>query len=66
MVIEITLLSLNSKNDDPEKNWTCSSYNFELAVFVSEEDYNRKAANNDTLENQKDGPEDHVETDNAG
>ena len=37
-----------------------------MAVLVGEEDHHRQAPDDDTLEDEQDGPEDHVEGDNAG
>ena len=37
-----------------------------MAVLVGEEDHDRETADDDALEDEEDGPEDHVEGDNAG
>ena len=37
-----------------------------MAVLVGEEDDHGEAADDDALEDEEDGPEDHVEGDNAG
>ena len=37
-----------------------------MAVLVGEEDHHREAADDDALEDEEDGPEDHVEGDNTG
>ena len=37
-----------------------------MAVLVGEEDHHWQAADDDALEDEEDGPEDHVEGDNAG
>ena len=55
-----------SQNDYSKQNRTCSSNYFQLAILVGEENHNREASNDDTLENKEDGPEDHVEADNTG
>ena len=37
-----------------------------MAVLVGEEDHDRETADDDALEDEEDGAEDHVERDNAG
>ena len=37
-----------------------------MAVLVGEEDHHWQAPDDDALEDEEDGPEDHVEGDNAG
>ena len=37
-----------------------------MAVLVGEEDHHRETADDDALEDEEDGPEDHVEGDNTG
>ena len=54
------------KDDNSQQHRTGSLDNFEMAVFVSEENNHRETSNDDTLEHQQDCPQDHVEGDNAG
>ena len=46
----------SAQNNDAEQNWARSLNNLEVAIFVGEENNNREAANDDTLENQQDSP----------
>ena len=49
------------KDDNSQQHWTGSLDNFEMAVFVSEENNHRETSDDDTLEHEQDCPEDHVE-----
>lgn len=49
------------KDDNSQQHWTGSLDNFEMTVFVSEENNHRETSDDDTLEHEQDCPEDHVE-----
>ena len=55
-----------SEDNYSEKDRTGGLDDLEVAVLVGEEDHNREAADDDALEDEEDGPEDHVEGDNTG
>ena len=54
------------EDDYSQQDRTGSLDNLEVAVLVGEEDHHRETADDDALEDEEDGPEDHVEGDNAG
>ena len=54
------------EDDDSKQDRAGGLDDLEVTVLVGEEDHHRKAADDDALEDEEDGPEDHVEGDNAG
>ena len=55
-----------SEDNDSQQHWAGGLDNLEVAVLVGEEDHHRQTADDDALEDEEDGPEDHVEGDDAG
>ena len=55
----------SSKDDDPQQDWTGGLDHLEVAVLVCEQDDHGEAADDDALEDEEDGPEDHVQGDDA-
>ena len=55
-----------SEDNDSQQHWAGGLDNLEVAVLVGEEDHHRETADDDALEDEEDGPEDHVEGDNTG
>ena len=49
-----------AEDDDAQEDRTSSLDNFEVAVFVGEEDHDGEAADDDALEDEEDGPQDDV------
>ena len=54
------------EDDDSEEDWAGGLDDLEVAVLVCEEDHHGETADDDALEDEENGPEDHVEGDNAG
>ena len=54
------------EDDDSQEDWTSGLDHLQVAVLVREEDHHGQTADDDALEDEKDGPEDHVEGDDAG
>ena len=55
-----------SEDNNSQQDWAGGLDDLEVAVLVGEEDHHRETADDDALEDEEDGPEDHVEGDNAG
>ena len=53
------------EDDDSKQDRAGGLDDLEVTVLVGEEDHHRKAADDDALEDEEDGPEDHVEGDDA-
>ena len=54
-----------SEDNNSQQDWAGGLDDLEVAVLVGEEDHHRETADDDALEDEEDGPEDHVEGDNA-
>ena len=54
------------EDDDPEEDGAGGLDHLQVAVLVREEDHHGQTADDDALEDEEDGAEDHVERDNAG